>query len=57
MTVRSVPTPYTDSSAWACAALTPAASEFTIITSAMAIASPAATMIVCFLRPASSRRR
>ena len=28
-----------------------------MITSAMASASPAATMIVCFLRPASSRRR
>ena len=56
-TVRSVPTPYTDWSTDACASRTPEATEFTIMTSAIASAMPIATIAVCLRRPASSRRR
>ena len=57
VTVRSVPTPYTDARASACASRTPAESAFTTITRAIAIARPVATIAVCLRRPESSRRR
>jgi hypothetical protein len=56
-TVRSVPTPYTDSSTAACASRTPVETAFTIMTSAIASAIPIAMIAVCRRRPASSRRR
>ena len=57
VTVMSVPTPYTEDSALACAVLTPAAVAFTTMTSAMASAMPIAMMNVWRRRFESSRRR
>jgi hypothetical protein len=55
--VMSVPTPYTDCSALACADLTPEETDVTTMTRAIARAIPIAMMMVCLRLLSSSLRK
>ena len=57
VTVRSVPTPYSEFRTDTCAFCTPAAAEVTVITSPIPSASPSATNTAWRMRRRSSRRR